>query len=712
MLSKQVMALAETLRERDLYPDTVKVEYDDADLMLTDVALNAKRMREYLLAQPVDLENAVHFCGHFHFDGSIVGDVFTRIGHPNFAKIRDRYYPGPTENLVTFEWQHSTANFAKVIDCGLRQHVAEIDRSLCRLARDERAADLLRAMRYTCETLILWAHRCADECEQAAAQTADEGHGRELLKMAEILRHVPENPARTFREAIQVIYLLFTCLPDSLGTLDRYLLRLYRQDVEKGILTKDEAADYLAELFISVCAFTSHKSSNWDKGGESHFAVGGMQPDGSDGYQELTDLIVDTMMQLPLIRPQVSVRFTKKTPYEIVKKILGCALTDPYMRFALIGDEPRLKGMTEVGRIPLQDALNYTMVGCNEPALRGGIWFGGCTSNGVRCLTNLLYNRTDEVCACGTFEEVYALFEEEFEKDISLILQYINGFNTARAKDRNVVSSIFIDGCTETGISVSEGGGRLSCCGTNLMGFTCLIDSLTLIRQLVFLEKRVGMRKLIETMHADWEGDEGEELRQYILKKGRFFGNSDELSDEMGRRVCETIWLRTKDKTDMFGNHLLIGTQQGYRPHNVWFGAGTPATPDGRKNGDAFMTGTGQTAGKDRNGFTALLNSVRQLDEHCAVTGPYVCNVYLDESLIKDPDHLEKTARIVYDYFMHGGLHMQINYVSKDDLLRAKQNPGDYPTLRVRVSGFSGHFVNLPESLQDDIIRRTSISGQ
>ncbi|MBO4290376.1 MAG: hypothetical protein J5898_00555 [Lachnospiraceae bacterium] len=199
MLSKQVMALAETLRERDLYPDTVKVEYDDADLMLTDVALNAKRMREYLLAQPADVENAVHFCGHFHFDGSIMGDVFTRIGHPNFAKIRDRYYPGPTENLVTFEWQHSTANFAKVIDCGLRQHVAEIDRSLCRLARDERAADLLRAMRYTCETLILWAHRCADECEQAAAKITNEERRRELLTMAEILRHVPENPARTFR---------------------------------------------------------------------------------------------------------------------------------------------------------------------------------------------------------------------------------------------------------------------------------------------------------------------------------------------------------------------------------------------------------------------------------------------------------------------------------------------------------------------------------
>ena len=61
---------------------------------------------------------------------------------------------------------------------------------------------------------------------------------------------------------------------------------------------------------------------------------------------------------------------------------------------------------------------------------------------------------------------------------------------------------------------------------------------------------------------------------------------------------------------------------------------------------------------------------------------------------------------------MNGGLHMQINYVTKEELLKAKENPGEYPNLRVRVSGFSGNFVNLCESLQDDIIRRTLINGK
>jgi len=711
VLTREMIALAESLKTTDLYPQPVGVEYDKADYMLSDVGMNAKRMREYILAQTIDLTRSIHFCGRFQFDGSIVGDVFTRIGHPRFAEIKSQYYLKPAENLVCFEWQHSTANFAKVIDCGLRQHIYEIDRSLIRLAGNKDAVDLLKAMRYTCETLILWAHKCADACETEAS-VSDEPRKAELLQMADSLRWVPQNPARSFREAVQVLVMLFTCLPDSLGTLDRYLYRLYAQDIEKGVLTRDLAKEYVAELFITVNGFTSMHSGNADKGGESHFAIGGMLPDGNDGYNELSDLIVDTMMELPIVRPQVSVRIMKKTPYAVVRKALGCALTDKYMRFALIADEPRLKGMTEVGHIPLQDALNYTMVGCNEPALRGGIWFGGCTSNGVRCLTNMLYERTDEVCACETFDEVFALYEEEFEKDICKIIEYMNGFNTGRAKDRNVVSSIFIDGCTETGISVSEGGGRLACSGTNLMGFTSVIDSLSILKQLVFVEKRISMRDFIEIMRRNWEGDDGEELRAYILKKGRFFGNSDDLSDEVGRRVADAIWRHTKDKLDMFGNHLLIGTQQGYNPHNVWFGNGTPATPDGRRSGDAFMTGTGQTAGKDRNGFTALLKSVQQLDEHCVLTGPYVCNVYLDEALITKEDNLEKTAQIVYDYFMNGGLHMQINYVSKEELLKAKENPGDYPTLRVRVSGFSGHFVNLCESLQDDIIRRTLISGK
>ena len=121
------------------------------------------------------------------------------------------------------------------------------------------------------------------------------------------------------------------------------------------------------------------------------------------------------------------------------------------------------------------------------------------------------------------------------------------------------------------------------------------------------------------------------------------------------------------------------------------------------------MVGAGQTGGKDRCGLTALLNSVAQMDEHAILSGPFLCNAYLDEALIMKDDNFDLTAKLLYSYFMRGGLHIQLNYVSKEELLKAREDPAAYPSLRVRVSGFSGVFTNLHEAIQDDIIRRSVI---
>lgn len=707
MLSKEILELAERIKSEDLYPPVTKVDYSPDDVLLPDCTANAKRLREYILAQTVRVDTVIRFCGKLRFDGSVISDVFHRAGHKRFSEAAGIFYKKPRENLVTFEWQHSTANFAKVIDCGLCQYQAEIDRMTARVD-DREKLEFLQALRYTCETIILWAHKCADACE-AEADLAP-ARAKELQKTAAILRRVPEYPARSFREGVQAVYLCFDFLPDSLGLVDRYLWRLYEADLARGSITREEAADMLAELFCAVCAHTPLQNK-WagDKGAESHFAIGGLLADGRDGYNELSDLICDTIMSLPLPRPQLSLRITEKTPFEVFHKLLDCARRDKYMRFAFVGDAPRLKGLTEIAKIPWEDAVNYTMVGCNEPALRGAIWLGGCTSNIARSLTNLLYNRSDELAGCGSFDELFGLWEEELERDITRIIEYMNGFGIARGKDKNILSSLFIDGCIESGKSVTECGGRLSIAGTNMMGITCVIDSLSILKQLVFDEKRLTISEFIDILRRNWDGAHGEELHSYIMKKGRFFGNNDELSDEIARRFTDALWRHTRDKTDLFGNHLLIGTLAGYNPHYAWFGELTDATPDGRYKGDPFMVGAGQTGGKDRCGLTALLNSVAQMDEHAILSGPFLCNAYLDEALIMKDENFDLTAKLLYSYFMRGGLHIQLNYVSKEELLKARENPAAYPSLRVRVSGFSGVFTNLHEAIQDDIIRRSVI---
>ena len=117
--------------------------------------------------------------------------------------------------------------------------------------------------------------------------------------------------------------------------------------------------------------------------------------------------------------------------------------------------------------------------------------------------------------------------------------------------------------------------------------------------------------------------------------------------------------------------------------------------------------GIGQSEGKDRKGLTALLNSVAKLDPNGIGCGSTITNISIDETLIRNDDNFEKTVDMLETYFISGGVHFQLTYVSKEDLIKAKKNPADYRNLRVRVTGFADYFVNLNEAIQDDIIQRT-----
>ena len=151
-----------------------------------------------------------------------------------------------------------------------------------------------------------------------------------------------------------------------------------------------------------------------------------------------------------------------------------------------------------------------------------------------------------------------------------------------------------------------------------------------------------------------------------------------------------------------------MGDLTGYHQHYKWFGEKMEATPDGRQKGDALKFGLGQGEGKDRNGLTALLNSIAKIDPNAIGCGSTVTNITIDEQLVKNDDNFEKTVDMLETYFRNGGVHFQLTYVSKEDLINAKKTPDDYKNLRVRVSGFSDYFVKLNEALQDNIIERTT----
>ena len=117
--------------------------------------------------------------------------------------------------------------------------------------------------------------------------------------------------------------------------------------------------------------------------------------------------------------------------------------------------------------------------------------------------------------------------------------------------------------------------------------------------------------------------------------------------------------------------------------------------------------GLEQGGGRDREGLTALLNDIASIDPNAIACGSTVTNISIDEQLIKDDSNFEKTVDMFEAYFRNGGVHFQLTYVSKEDLIAAQKNPEKYQNLRVRVTGFSDYFVKLHESLQNYVIERT-----
>ena len=238
-----------------------------------------------------------------------------------------------------------------------------------------------------------------------------------------------------------------------------------------------------------------------------------------------------------------------------------------------------------------------------------------------------------------------------------------------------------------------------------LIGITNVIDSLVTVKQFVFDEKLFSMKELTDALKADWNSYE--ELRTLIIKRGVFFGNDDERSDSLARRLYDSFYRYLSGKKNLFGYQFLIGDLLGYNEHHKWFGEKTKATPDGRHSGELLKFGIGQSEGRDHEGLTALLNSIAQTDRHAIACGSTVTNISIDKRLLEG-DNFAKTVDLFETYFKNGGVHFQLTYVSHDELVAAKCDPDKYKNLRVRVTGFSDYFTNLRESVQDDIISRTT----
>ena len=703
-MKERIAQLVQKTLKGEMYVKPVPTEYDRMDLFLSRQKREVKQICEFIANQEPLITEYSALTGFFRFDGSVVGDAFNRIGHKATDECLRLFYLKGVENLSAMDWQHATSDYRRVLEKGIEGIIEDINDSMQK-HRTEEETEFLEGLKDIAYALIGWAEKCSARAMEFAKVVENEEYRQNLNRLSEALLQVPKHAPGSFYEAVLSIYVCFSANPDSLGTLDRYLTPFYEHDLKTGVLTEDEAKELLQELYLMVQAVTPISSDAFTKGGQSHFCIGGRDAAGRDCFNAASQIIVESMMELPIFIPQVTLRWTKDTSREILRFMLDAERKDPMKRISVTNDDKRIDAHVKICGFPYEEAINYTLVGCNEPAMLGGMSANSSHGNLAHSVENLFYSYAERICKTSTFEQFHEIFKESLYRDLDLIYYYDDLYNLERAKDINYVSSLFFNGCIEKAKSMTRGGVKYAISCIMFLGTVNVIDSLSIVKQLVFDEKIVSMEELTKALQADWTGYET--LRLLILKKGKFFGNDDETSNYAAKLFYEDLYEYVKDKRTVFGYPVLIGDHTGYNEHFKWFGMGTKATPDGRSAGAPLKYGISQTEGKDRNDLTALLNSISKFDVH-GISSATVTNLSLDEQLVRRDDYFEKIVDLLEAYLKNGGMQFQLNYISREELIAAKKCPKAYRSLRVRVTGYSDYFTSLKESIQDSIVERTT----
>ncbi|MBQ8392608.1 MAG: hypothetical protein IJX51_02440 [Clostridia bacterium] len=703
-MNERISKLCALTLDGKMYVETIKPNFDRYDYFLPTEQMNVKRLCEYILCQkPVITENSL-FTGLFRFDGSVVGDAFNRSGHKNTAIALKNFYLKKIGNLSTMEWQHATGDYSRVLKKGIKGIIEDIDASALMHYKPEEL-EFLKGLKDVANTIIKWAEKCSDKVLEFSKSVSDPTKKNNLEKLASSLLLVPRNAPSSLYEAILTMYICFSANPDSVGTLDRYLSPFYFNDIKNGTITRDEAKEYLQEFFLMLQSYTHISSPHFTRGGQSHFCIGGYLEDGIDGFNEFSVLIVESLMELPTYIPQLTFRWTSKTPKDVLWFMMDCERKDPNKRIAFTNDDMRIACYTKICGIPFEKAVSYTTVGCNEPAFLGSMAGSNSKGNLLHSIETLFHKNYGKIINCKSFDEFYGIYESILFDDLEKIFEYDNKYNKIRARDINYISSLFACDCIENAKSITQGGCNTAIASPTLMGIINVIDSLIVVKKYVFDEKLMSMKSLIDALHSNWQGYGM--YRTVILNTTDFFGNDDNLSNYITSLFYDSLYKFINGKKNIFGYQWLVGDLAGYNEHYKWYGEDTLATPDGRYMGDMMKFGVGQNEGRDRNGLTALLNSVIVAHKNLIACGSTVTNVSLDKKLVEDDEQFSKLVDTFETYFRNGGVHFQLTYISKEDLIAAKENPDKYKHIRVRVSGFSDYFVNLNESIQNDIIMRT-----
>jgi pyruvate-formate lyase len=661
---------------------------------------------------------------------------------------------------------HLIPNYSMVIEKGWKSIYEEIDhcyKALTEVENNGKNGGQLRAMLTAATMAQDVALKYSQLCTDLASQESDTNRKSELIQMSTMLKRVPWEPAATFWEGLQALWLTHMLVMSdesypgpglSFGRIDQYLYPLWQKSINEGM--DREFGKEILRCFWIHCntVYDAMIRTGGNQGITSGFGqvvtLSGIGPDGKDLTNDLTYAMLEVIDELtPILEPKPNVRLHRNTPDQLYDKVIDMISSSQGAPFLINFDERSAAGMMlEAKKAGVEQLINqsnvydYAPVGCLENTMCGNDRSGTVDIN-----LNLL--KAVELALTGGYDlipytdpmsgkteprklwgpatgnsEMFTIWEAfwgayvaQTRYIIKKIAELYERTDEVRAKFLPTpYLSCLVKGCAEKGKDVNEGGAELNFTTLEAVTYGTTVDSLLAVKYLVFDKKICTMKELIAALEANWLGYEV--LQAQALNKAPKYGRDDNSADEIGKKVME-LW------TEETWKYQSKTTGKQFRPGmlswNYWVSDGyvMPASPDGRPKGKFLSNAICPSNGADINGPTANVNSVGKviggkdqsgngdwLEFNNMLPNGASHTITFNPSLIRDPEHKKKFSAFLRGYIENGGTCLQINMINADMLRDAQKNPENYKHLLVRVTGYNAYFTAIGRELQNEIIAR------
>jgi len=584
------------------------------------------------------------------------------------------------------------------------------------LTQDQK--DFYEATSIAMEGALRYCKRLSKCAADNATREKDAKRKAELLELSAMFESMLEGGCRSFHEAVQSVYLVHLLMmiesnghSFSFGRFDQFILPYYEQDLRNGIITKESALELIAHFFIMLNSL--NKVRPWGhtqfSGGYplySALTIGGMLPDGTDGTNDLSYLCLEAMNLSKLPEPNLCVRFWEKTPHDFIldsARLIRKGFGMP----SVFCDDVCIESLTNLD-IELEEARDYASMGCVEIAIPGK-WGHRATG-----MTYINFARVFELCLYDKHYENYDELWQAWKSTLGYYLELAVKCDSIcdrslKYHDSDAFASSMIDCSLERGKTLKNGGAKYDYVSQSNIGMSVVGDSLAAVKKLVFEDSVLSLSELLTTLKSNFEEHDGPRIRRLCLNAPKF-GNDDDYVDKIVADVFESyLELLPKYRTDRFG-HGPIGCGYTMSTSNITSyvpnGFAVGATPDGRLAGKPLNEGASPCLGADREGPTAVINSVSKLPNK-KMAGGQLLNMRFSPGALAGHDNLERFANFIEAGRLKNIFHNQFNIIDSNTLRRAKENPEEYRDLMVRVAGYCALFSTLMPEAQDAIIERT-----